>query len=442
MVWERPRPTRVIPATPIQPVQTQPTVAETDTYEDPFAGLTSFSSPCDSGDDGVDKKAKGLVKKPAPKKNKSLVSEVPGSKKAQEKDKPPSKQPQSVTSTAPQQTNTDRLHNRDVHKPLSKRVSFSDQLTRGPGRSYTPPADEKRVRFSDELVRGEGAGYSSLSPSKSEVYLYATAAFEAPKTTRRASLPKKVRFSIDESASTKDSKPANMGIKKQSTAREVSTDLEIMSDSDDSFTDIVIPVNAPAESRPQRPNPSIRPYRSSAGPMDSARLRKFMPGYASAVGSTFHSDLGTTESHIDNVTAVNTRRNSVTEPLPALEQLDEGRRQGTAAVPIYNRYGHRIRAPSVDTNIFNGSARSSWPEPVFVFRGSNAASVPGRAPPVFVLRDRSNSRINTEASGRPTAAKSTKQQSRRKHQSPSVIDDKVDETIRYDPLRNVTYRDV
>ncbi|KAL8701134.1 MAG: hypothetical protein Q9201_005075 [Fulgogasparrea decipioides] len=442
MVWERPRPTRVIPATPIQPVQTQPTVATADTYEDPFAGLTLFSSLRDSDDDGVDKKAKGSVKKPAPKKTRSLVSEVPGNKEAQKKDKPPPKQPQPATATAHQQTNTDQSHPQDVHKPLSKRVSFSDQVTRGPGRSYTPPIDEKRVRFSDELVRGEGAGYSNLSPSKSEVYPYATAAFEAPKTTRRASPPKKVRFSIDASASTKDLKPGNMGIKKQSTAREVSTDLEIMSDSDESFTDIVIPVTAPAESRPQRPNRSIRPHRPSAGPMDSARLRKFMPGYAFAVGDTFHSATGTTESHIDNLTAANTRRNSITEALPALEQLDEGRRQGTAAVPVYNRYGHRIRAPSVDTNMFDGSARSSWPEPVFVFRGSNAASVPGRAPPVFVLRDRSNSRNNVEASGRPTAAKSAKQQSRRKYQQPSVIDDEVNETIRYDPLRNVTYRDV
>ncbi|KAL8691031.1 MAG: hypothetical protein Q9218_003653 [Villophora microphyllina] len=502
LVQERPRTARAkpppTPAAP-RPVATEevsrpavPIPAKKEksrqSYVDPFAGrpVSPSSSSSDSSSDGGthESKWRGKPKPNAPVKQRD---------KAQKKVKPAPLQIQSTPSSSTTSIDADlraKPLRQDELPRLKKKVSFPPRLTRGKDRSYTPPpseekevrfsedtnssSEEKSVRFSDELIRGKGPEYSDLTPRKSEKYPFITAAFDSRKGHRQVSPPAPLKPSIAKPEASKSVKKANepakkaseatkksteptkkatMGIKKHGKVRKEPQEFDILSDSDDSFTDATTLAAPTIENEhPRRASATVPRRRPVAMPTSSSVPLKYIPGRGWVQWTETQSEIGTIDSYVDYVTTQNTKRNEVSERNPGLERIELERRNGAAPIPEYNRYGHRIRSNTVNTNMYDPSMNSRWPPPVFVMRGRNNATVPGHPPPVFVLGERSNSRRNSAATNQPTTTGPTtrqpastkwmRQQSRRTHQPPSVIDADVDTNIYYDPHRNMTYRDV
>ncbi|KAL8667829.1 MAG: hypothetical protein Q9202_000294 [Teloschistes flavicans] len=357
----------------------------------------------------------------------------------------------------------------DVPHKLRKKVSFPPRLTRGQGKSYTPPLSnqeqfkfsedtspsdkEKSVRFSDELIRGKGPEYSDLTPRKSEKYPFITAAYSPRKRQRQPSPPAPLKSSIANPESPKSvEKKAVMGVTKPGKASEEPEKFDILSDSDDSFTDTIL-ATPPAIGNERLRRKSTTSPRGQPLPMptNSSVPLKYVPGRGWVQRTDAQSLIGSMDSYVDYVTAENTKRNESPELSPGLERAERERRYGAAPIPDYNSYGLQIRPNSINSSIFNGPASSRWPQPVFFMRGRKNAAVAGRPQPIDVLGERSSARNNTAAtnqgatagpSQRPSSMKQPKQSALRDYQPPSSIDADVDTTIYYDPANKRTYRDV
>ncbi|KAI4175565.1 MAG: hypothetical protein LQ343_001556 [Gyalolechia ehrenbergii] len=457
LVQERLLPARPIPANQTSSIQTSvpanqvssskpPTATKDASYTDPFAELSLSSVSTSDGNDrsanaNVQSKAKVPVKQQAAKKSQPATPSV--QVKEQEKEAEPAPKPnKSVPLPVTYKSNSASVTDRRVPQTLKKAVSFSDHLNRGPGRSYTPPVDEKAVRFAPALVRGQGSGYSDLSPRESEAYpfdrstTYTIGLSEdpSPKPPHRDSKP-----TLGKSASTKHSQSANMCVKDRSETRNRQVDFDIASDSDDSFTDLVIPIARTDVNASPRPDPDLKYYRHSSSISSSKNISsafsRSLHGKFSSGQYGLQSEVGDDDSYIAAATTENTRRNSLSEASANQGKFDRHVWMGTATAPVFDRYGHRLRTNSVGSSIFDQSIRRSWPQPVFVWRGKNPPSVPGRQNPVFALRNDSNS-------GEPVTAMSTKQQAKRRHQPPSVVDDELDHAVYVNPQSKITYRDV
>lgn len=319
-----------------------------------------------------------------------------GSDKAKKQTEAPGTSTKIVPLPATGITDPVQAPSQPVPPAFERRVSFSDQLTRGPGRSYTPPpADGKAVRFAPSLVRGEGSSYSDLSPRKSEVFPFDRVATSSSDPSQRAS-----KLSADQSASIRKSQTVTMGGQEKVAKQDEQMEFEYASDSDDSFTDIVMPAKSVKESVSQRQNAVFRHYCQPAQPTTSKPFSRFVQTSVTAGQYGYQSEIGDHESYIDAVTTENTRRNSIAE--------------------------RRLCNTSIDSNVFDIPVRRTWPQPVFILKGKTPPTVPGRQSPVFVLRDRSNSKANIDASGKRATPTSTPKQPKRRYQPPSAVDDDVD----------------
>lgn len=351
---------------------------------------------------------------------------------------PAPKQIQSVPLPATHKSNPASAPTQRVSQTVKKAVSFSDKLTRGPGRSYTPTADEKAVRFAATLVRGEGSEYGDLSPRKSEVYPFDHSTASTVERLHNYGCQSPCcasKSSLGKSVSTKALQSVNMGLSNPSETRNKQTESDMESDSDDSFTDIVTPSVLAEENSLQRRVAGSGYHRQSEGATSSTRASRSTQGQFSDGQSGFLSDFSEDESYIAAVTTENTRRNSLSEGPANLSGLNARMRGYTATAPTLNHYRYRLRANSLGSSVFDQPTRRSWPQPVFVWRGKNPPTVFGRPSPVFALR-------NTSNSGKPVTTTSTKQQAKRRYQSPSVIDDEVDDAVYVNTANRMTCRDV
>ena len=270
-----------------------------------------------------------------------------------------------------------------VPQTLRRRVSFSETLIRGPGGSYTPPAQQKAVRFAPALVRGEGSEYSDHSPTTFEVYSPDRSTAKTPGETEDTSGQSRENTSgsrLGRSASRQNSQNTNMGTRHRSEMRDKRMDVESAlnsdSDSDESFTDVVIPALQVKESAPQRRSASsgYLPYSSNmlaVKPVPGLMRVKFSGGH-----TTVQSDVEDDESYIAAVTTENTKRNSLPEGPTNLSSVS-GR----------VLYGHGSRTSPVGSSNLAVSIRRSWPQPIFVWRGNRAPNFSGRPSPTFALRD-------------------------------------------------------
>lgn len=312
---------------------------------------------------------------------------------------------------------------------LRKSVSFSDQLNRGPGRSYTPSIDEKAARFAPELVRGKGLRYSDLSPKEAEVYPFARSTSNTidlsgdPNRESSDCIPKPT---LGKASSTKQLHSANMGVKDRSKMQATQWEFDIASDSDNSFVDLVIPITPTKDNASQHRDADLKHYSGSSTFPTSKKISsgtsRSIYGKFSSDQHGFQSEVGDNESFIGAATTENTRRNSLRGLSADRGRHKKGSWKDTRAAPVSNRYGHRLRTTSVGSSVFDHSIRRSWPQPVFVWSGKNPPCTPGLQTPVFALRSKSSSY-------KPATATSTKQQAKRRYQPPSVIDDEADDAI-------------
>ncbi|KAL8726489.1 MAG: hypothetical protein Q9166_006684 [cf. Caloplaca sp. 2 TL-2023] len=299
---------------------------------------------------------------------------------------------------------------------LTKKVSFPNNLTRGRGRSYTPPEDETVVRFSTSLVRGEGTGYNdrSVKCDTSDI----------PASRRRASPQPTTSLSVHQSISTKNSNDIAIDTRGRLDAQAATAEFDIASESDESFTDLVSPIKVFVSTEPELRRYTFgaghhchldhrsdrhgtghrhrRPARKavSQGPSES------MQGNVSGSRGGYLIDNNSIAAGFDTTSA---RRNSISGRYTSFDRADISKRSGTATVPTYNRLGHRLRSNSVDASMLGQSSRPSWPEPLFIIKDSTAATAPGRPNPAFALRKRSNSQNNVQGFSRPSIAKLSKQ---------------------------------
>ncbi|KAL8761367.1 MAG: hypothetical protein Q9184_002499 [Pyrenodesmia sp. 2 TL-2023] len=439
-VHERPLPAK--PVSSPQAFEKEPTTPKDDAYTDPFAGL-SLLAPSSSPENGssakttVKPQAKAPVKQPnvgqtkisrctilslsvKPKRKQTALT----SNSASEKSKEQTEHIQKKTKTAPlPATHTVKpaeAPSQREPRPRERRVSFSDQLTRGRGRSYTPsPSDNKAVQFSSSLVRGEGSSYSDLSPSHSEVHFFTHKAKGSAKQSRdnpetsphRASKP-----STNQSVSTKGTQSINMGAKEPSGMRDQQANSDIASDSDDSFTDIIMPAKPIKASGSHRHDASPEHGFQPAAATASNRVSRYMQMPLTARQLGYQSEVSDHDSYINAVTIKNTRRNSTSHRL--------------------------LRTSNLGSHHLDTSTHRSWPGPVFVYKGKTPPAVSGRQSPVFVLRDRSKSKVNVEASSKRVTGSLASKQAKWRYQPPSVIDDHMDEKVYWDPARKKTTRDV
>ncbi|KAL8711757.1 MAG: hypothetical protein Q9220_003928 [cf. Caloplaca sp. 1 TL-2023] len=325
------------------------------------------------------------------------------------------------------------------HAPprLKKRVSFSDTLTRGRGKDYSPPAEGKAVHFVTSPVRGKGAEYNNLRPKNSENFLFrrhSTGNSKYPKSSRHTSIEQEKASSSDQSASAQLSDSDGMGVKGQRGKCEAPPDFDVGSDSDASFTDIVTTVKQPVDAREplhRRLDTSTRHRPKSE--IGSAQLLESLHGTVPEEVRGFQSEPGDNESYVDRLTNANTRKNSPYFGIPEAKVMNLPERPDKAKAPLFNRYGHQLRAASDGTATLAHSVRRSWPLPVFVWRTRSGIETSGRTNPIFVLRD--GEAFNK--AGPPERA------NKWRYHPPSITDDdQMDDVIRYDPVRRQTYRDV
>lgn len=439
-VHERPLPAK--PVSSPQASEKEPTIPKEDAYTDPFAGL-SLSAPS-SSDEHVSS-AKATVKPQAgapvkqpnvghikinrrtnlslsvkPKKKQPPLTSNSASEKSKEQTEPIRKKIKTAPLPAIHTVKPAQAPSQREPRPRERRVSFSDQLTRGRGRSYTPsPSDDKAVRFSPSLVRGEGSSYSDLSPSHSEVHPLTHDAKGSAKQSRnnpQASPHRASKPSIKQSVSTRGTQSISIGAKEPSGMRDQQADSDIASDSDDSFTDVIVPAKPIKDSASHRHNASPRYGFQPAVTTASNRFSRYMQVPFTTRQLASQSEVGDHDSYIDAVTTKNTRRNSTSNRL--------------------------LRTSILGSHDLDTSTYRSWPGPVFVYKGKTPAAVSGRQNPVFVLRDRSKSKVNVDASSKRAIGTSAPKQAKWRYQPPSVIDDNVDDKVYWDPARKKTTRDV
>ncbi|KAL9031934.1 MAG: hypothetical protein Q9196_000068 [Gyalolechia fulgens] len=382
---------------------------------------------------------------PKAKKKQPATSSV--EVKIQEKNEaaPTPKPNKTVPLPATHECNPASVTNRRVPQTLKKAVSFSDHLNRGPGRSYTPPLDVRAVRFAPALVRGEGSGYSDLSPTGSEIYPFDRSTAntiglsEDPgqKSSRRAS-----KSTLGKSASTKHSQSANMGVKDRSEPRSRQLDFDFASDSDDSFTDFVIPIALTDDNASQYRDADLRHHRHSSRMSSSKHISSGNSGSMHGKFGKFssgqyglQSEIGEDESYIAAATTENTRRNSLSQVSANRGKFNRHAGKDTTTASKSNRYGHTLLTNSLGSSIFDQTIRRTWPQPVFVCRCTNLPNVAGRQNPAFAMSNDSNS-------GKPTASTSTKQQAKRRYQTSSAVDNELDNTVYVNPGSKITCRDV
>ncbi|KAL9012164.1 MAG: hypothetical protein Q9173_003052 [Seirophora scorigena] len=193
------------------------------------------------------------------------------------------------------------------------------------------------------------------------------------------------------------------------------TAFDTASDSDDSFTDVVLPARPVMGSGSHRRNAIPRYYHQptvTAAPTHFSRLlqKTVTGGY-----NDRQSKVEDHESYVDAATTENTRRNSITH-----------RRTGSSSIGFSD---------------LNASLRHSWPQPAFVFKGKSLSDTPGHQSPVFVLRDRSNSNGNVDAFGKYAKPTPMAKRSKWRYQPPSVTDAEVDDAVYWDPTWNPRTRD-
>lgn len=289
---------------------------------------------------------------------------------------------------------------------LKKKVSFPDTLTRGRGTSYTPPEDDKNVRFSTSLVRGQG-------PSYNERYV------------ERDSSIKGCRAS-----NAYEDRAATMGFDTESA-------------SDDSFTDVVRPINmvkaSKTEPRPQSSRPRLVHQHQptwSLGSQDRSVGTSAAQELLGSIQANFSDSHEATRAKFDSSKK---RRNIPT----SFSGLGTSTQPGTASAPIYNRQSLKLRPNPIDASIVHQSSCRSWPQPIFVFEDTTATtSRLSRPKPAFALRERSESQNNIQVAGWPVVAKSSLQRFEQNCQLPSVDENTIDGEVRYDPDRKKIYRDV
>ncbi|KAI4088747.1 MAG: hypothetical protein LQ348_007183 [Seirophora lacunosa] len=187
------------------------------------------------------------------------------------------------------------------------------------------------------------------------------------------------------------------------------TAFDTASDSDDSFTDVVLPARPVMGSGSHRRNAIPRYYHQST--VTPAPMQKTVIGGHNGRQSEAEDH----ESYVDAATTKNTRRNSITH--------------------------RRIGSSSIGFSDLNTSLRHSWPQPAFVFKGKSLPDTPGHQSPVFVLRDRSNSKGVVDAYGKYAKPTSMAKRPKWRHQPPSVTDGEFDGAVFWDPTRNPGTRD-
>ncbi|KAL8828505.1 MAG: hypothetical protein Q9170_006579 [Blastenia crenularia] len=429
---------------PANKVSSEPLSApKDDSRAEPLSISSVFSS--DNDDYGTNASVGPVTKAPVKhqvSKQETFVTpnlQVPGKEIKQAKTT--KKKTRSVPLPATHQSFRVTTTDQSAPQVLKKAVSFSDKLTRGPGRSYTPPTNERTFRFAPTLVHEDTLGRSDLSPGTSRAYSFdqfTADVVQSPgisETDITSCVPKQ---SPGESISSKHSHGDNMGVNQKFEAHDEHVYFDIASDSDDSFTDIVVPIAPTKGNASQRHDAELNYHLQSPRQLDrfsNLAQEKFSGGQVMS-----QSELGDGESYIASAFANNTRRNSLSE-IPAnqtyakLNSTSRHVQKRAAAAPIFNRYGHKPRTSSVTSSLFDQSSRRSWPQAVFIRRGQNPSTVSGRPGPAFLLR-------NGSTSDEAIIRGPRKQQAISRYQPPSVIDDQVDDTAYVDPATKMTCRDV
>ncbi|KAL8923423.1 MAG: hypothetical protein Q9172_003120 [Xanthocarpia lactea] len=424
--------------------------AKEETYSDPFAGLQMSppASPPSSDGEGHGDKQPGKQQK---KKSTELTPKLAGNQPKDKQQKKKTELAPKLASSAPLPAHVEtRTHTQSPSQPVpptvNKKVSFPKNLNRGHGTGYAPPEDDKGVRFSTSLVRGEGPSYNehNVRPDASDASMHGRqVSSQQSQDANGSQLVPKER--LNDNA---------MEVGAASGDQTTSTELDVTSESDDSFTDIVNPVKIVDTPEPgPRPNGFDLGYHGhpshhhghhdhlagtaiSKRPFGSRRVkvRDSPDDCISEVGDV-------TPSHA-RLEIPNKRQDSISGRDTNFGGFSTLKRRGTATAPTHNHRGHQLRSRSIDTGVLGTSLRRSWPEPIFIWKDATTTSMPGRQNPAFALRERSDSQKNIQTSSRPVIAKSWQQQSKRKYQPPSVVDDTIDRAVGGDPILKRTYRDV
>ncbi|KAL8674855.1 MAG: hypothetical protein Q9168_000741 [Polycauliona sp. 1 TL-2023] len=327
------------------------------------------------------------------------------------------------------------LHSQAPHQPatptLKKKVSFPDILTRGRGTSYTPPEDDKAVRFSPSLVRGEGPSYSERDIKRDSSI--------ASNNDHRVSNTRKDDSRASQSLPDEPLNLTTMEIEDTVDDQAIAAESEAECESDDSFTDIVRPINAD-EAFKIGPTQHYIHQSGHQGHFGERIISKRSSGSMQLGASDIRksgcmSNVVEGESFPQGRDESNKRHVSLPKSHASLDRLNTPKGLGTAAAPTYNRRGHRLRLSPGHTSVLRQLPRRTWPEPLFIFRDkTSTTSRSDRSKPTFALRERSDSQINAGAPGRSVIAKSLRQQLGHKYQPPSVVDEKFDGAVRDDPI--------
>ncbi|KAI4155297.1 MAG: hypothetical protein LQ341_000209 [Variospora aurantia] len=412
---------RLPPAKPVsvislelQPLKKDP--APSKSHPDPLAAPFPSSPPISSDNsssakDSVQPKAGGPVKQHASKKSSPTITKEPattGDTKQTE-----SNERQHKTASIPTLSTVNPVQTPNPHAPrtLNRAVEFSTQLTCGPGRSYTPPSsDEQTVRFAPSLIRGRGSSYSDPNPRKIDVFPFersSTGSAKQPKITSHVNFHHTPRSSISQPLSAMTAQHIYPTDRLSIKGKQIVFDTA--SDSDDSFTDVVLPTKPVRGSGSHRRKATPRYLHQPT--VTPALMEATVAGGQN--GQQF--EVGDYESYVDAATTENTRRNTT-----------------------MNR---RTDTSSIVSGDLENSLRRSWPQPVFVFKGKNLPNRPVSQSPVFVVRDRSNSKGNADAFGNHSKAASMAKRPKWWYQPPSVTDADLDDAVYWDPARDLTTRD-
>ncbi|KAL8812034.1 MAG: hypothetical protein Q9200_001333 [Gallowayella weberi] len=408
-------PTPTIPIIPTTSTNSTPTATKAATieeqvYDDPFAGLQLSPPPSVSSSD-----ENGA----GPETNKK--SQVTNDE--QKKTEPVFKQTKSMPSATKIMGTHTQASSQVTHPALKKEVSFSNNLTRGRSMSYSPHEDEKGVRFSTSLVRGEGSGYNDSTEGRNSSHASAPG---HPESSRRAMID-----STSQSVPTKQFNHAALGNIVQPENEAAATDLDIHTESDDSFTDIVIPLKRTVETEPKPRRHSFDPpsYRHTAGKNISARPPGSMQVNVSASRDGYTSDFDDKKDYAAESHGRDKRRKKLDREHTSFGKFDVFTRKETGTTaPTYNRRGHRLQPHSVEEGLLGNLSSHSWPEPIFIWKdGQNTPSVPGRSKPMFALCEKSESQNNIPGLSRHKIGLSSKGQVGQRYQPPSAGENAVNE---------------
>ncbi|KAL8656418.1 MAG: hypothetical protein Q9210_000277 [Variospora velana] len=187
------------------------------------------------------------------------------------------------------------------------------------------------------------------------------------------------------------------------------------SDSDDSFTDVVLPTKPVRGSGSHHRKAIPRYLHKPTVTPALTHFSRLMETTVAGGQNGQQSEVGDHESYVDAATTENTRRNTAMH--------------------------RRTDTSFVGSGDLEDSLRHSWPQPVFVFKGKDLPNRPMNQSPVFVLRDRSNSKGNADAFGNYSMAASMAKRPKWWYQPPSVTDADVDDAAYWDPARHLITRD-